>query len=107
MTPRKEVPPIPPVPPNCPYFVNLIGDNGQPLPSFQGPFGICLHLANEIERPVIACVAAQYWDIESEAQTQRDEDVSRSKTAYRDACYEMAASWLSWGGLAPQKGDGA
>jgi hypothetical protein len=114
MTPRKEVPPIPP---QCPYFVenNLQGK----IFALPWPKTPVVRLDKDVNgkhvREIIACVAATYWRIELEAtkrgerddmtQTELQRGADRDQWEYE--CERNAASWLAWGGLAPQKGDGA
>jgi hypothetical protein len=116
--PRKEVPPIPPpVPPQCDLFwkwgengywwITLGGNSYSLHPDSAGFIGA---IKSDRMKRVAACVAAQYWHIEYNRLIQESEsslcDI-RKNVDQRHECKQNAERWLAWGGLAPQKGEGA
>lgn len=101
----------PPIPPNCPYFAPQSEGPGEPeswwlmLPD-KDPIQCVCH-CDSAWRPVIACIASQYWGLEHDKMSAhippRDDMAARATYSEKMAdVYEHIVAWMRWGGLCPK-----
>lgn len=100
----------PELPPNCPYFKRGDATIFFTFPGMLFPFGdnwsSNIYLDDLAERdpvkPVIACVAAEYWRMEEmrAGKSQKLEHFSAEIERQRRIAWTTANEWRTWGGLA-------
>lgn len=99
------------IPPNCPFLSPHVVDGACWFRHYGALIGFDIHLGTghamsvrADDKPIIACVAAQYWRMEAERQREiqsniATEDITPEQMHALAETHWQLGRWLRWGGL--------